>query len=66
MAGVPDETRVTPANRLDENETVIGGSDAEIEHRRVEHNANKAAKRGLERQKEDEAGHDQFSNIGPI
>ena len=66
MAGVPDESQVKPGNRLDENESIVGGSEAEIEHRRVEHNANKAAKRGMERMKENESGHDEFSNIGPI
>jgi|GEM_PF-6725009 len=66
MAGVPDESQVKPGNRLDENESIVGGSEAEIEHRRVEHNANKAAKRGMERMKENESGRDEFSNIGPI
>ena len=66
MAGVPDQSGNTPANRLDENETTVGGTEAETAHRRMEHNADKAAKRASERMKKDEAGNDEFSNIGPV
>lgn len=66
MAGVPDQTRNTPENRLDENESIIGGTEAEEAHRRMEHNANRAANKANERMKKDEAGNDEFSNIGPI
>lgn len=66
MAGVPDETSNTPANRLDENETTIGGTEAEIAHRRLEHNADNAAKRAGERMKRNESSNDEFSNIGPV
>ena len=66
MAGVPDQTGNTPENRLDENPTVIGGTEAEQAHRRMEHDANKAANRANERIKRDEAGNDEFSNIGSV
>jgi hypothetical protein len=66
MAGVPDQSGNTPANRLDENESTVGGTEAEIAHRRLEHNANNAAKRASERMKKDESGNDEFSNIGPV
>ncbi len=66
MAGVPDQSGNTSANRLDENETTIGGTEAETAHRRLEHNANKAANRANERMKKDEAGNDEFSNIGSV
>ncbi len=66
MAGVPDQSGNTPANRLDENETTVGATEAEIAHRRMEHNANNAAKRANERMKKDEEGNDQFSNIGSV
>ena len=66
MAGVPDQTSNTPQNRLDENETIVGGTEAEEAHRRMEHNANKAANRANERIKRDEAGNDEFSNIGSV
>ncbi len=66
MAGVPDQSRNTPENRLDENESIVGGTDAEKAHRRMEHLANKAANKANERMKKDETGNDEFSNIGPI
>ncbi len=66
MAGVPDQTRNAPENKLDKNEPAVGGSEAEAAHRRVEHNADKAAKRAGERMQKDEAGNDEFSNIGPV
>ena len=66
MAGVPDQTANASEKRLDENETTVGASEAEMAHRRMEHNANKAAQRAGDRMKKDEAGHDEFSNIGPV
>jgi hypothetical protein len=64
MAGVPDQTRNVPDNRVDENESLAGGSEAEAAHRRLEHDADRAAKRAGERMKRDDA--DEFSNIGPV
>jgi len=66
MAGIPDPDRNTPANQLDDNEAITGGTEAEIAHRRMEHDAMNAAKRAGERMKKDEAGDDEFSNIGPV
>ena len=60
MAGVPDETKNVPDNQLDKNEPL--GDDAA--HRRLEHDADRAAKRAGERMKRDDAG--EFSNIGSV
>jgi hypothetical protein len=38
--------------------------DAAQAHRRLEHEANKAAERGKDRQRRDDEG--EFSNIGPV
>jgi hypothetical protein len=62
MAGVPDETRNVPDNQLDKNKPLGGGDDAA--HRRLEHDADRAAKRAGERMKRDDA--DEFSNIGSV
>lgn len=58
--GAKEETLPKPQN--DSN----ASSDAELAHRRMEDLANKAAKRAGERMKRDEAGNDEFSNIGPV
>ena len=65
MAGIPDLDKNTPA-KVPEKDVVKGGDEAEIAHRRMEHNADNAAKRAGERMKKDEAGNDEFSNIGPV
>ncbi|MEO6828202.1 MAG: hypothetical protein ABI164_00215, partial [Acidobacteriaceae bacterium] len=64
MAGVPDQTTNTPENKPAHDEPIIGGTEAEKSHRRMENIANKAANRASDRIKKDEAGHDEFSNIG--
>ena len=40
--------------------------EKELTHRRVEHEAMKAAKRAGERENRDEKGNDEFKNIGPV
>ncbi|MGC1785036.1 MAG: hypothetical protein WA708_21155 [Acidobacteriaceae bacterium] len=67
MAGVPDLNKNAPGQRPTEEQpevTDLGGAGSE--HRRVERDAMDAAKRAKERMHEDEAGNDEFSNIGPV
>lgn len=48
----------TPAERG------AASSEAEKAHQRVEREANKAAERGINRERKDEPG--EFSNVGPV
>lgn len=67
MAGIPDVNKNAPGKRPTEEQPEIAGKDdVETEHRRVERAAMNAAKRAGERMRDDEAGNDEFSNIGPI
>lgn len=67
MAGVPDVNKNAPGKRPSEEPPEIAKlPDAESEHRRVEREADNAARRALERMRDNEAGNDEFSNIGPI
>ena len=66
MAGIPDLTKNEPAKRPSQDNPAVGTDEAEAAHRRVEHDAMNAAKRAKERMQKDEAGNDEFSNIGPV
>lgn len=54
-----------PEKRIDKDEVVVGKDEKEVERRRTEQEAMKAAKRAGERLKKDQAN-DEFHNIGPI
>ena len=63
MTDIHDLNKDTPA--VGANDRQSGTETAEqAAHRRVEHEADKAAERGRERQKEDDSG--EFSNVGPV
>lgn len=67
MAGIPDLNKNEPGKRpTEEQPAVVGTDDVETAHRRVERDAMNAAKRAKERMHDNEAGNDEFSNIGPI
>lgn len=65
MVGVPDMNKSAPGKRPTEEQPAVTNPH-ETEHRRVEREADNAAKRALERMHDNEAGNDEFSNIGPI
>ncbi len=60
MTDIHDLNKNTPATTPTERVT----SDAEKAHQRVEREANKAAERGMNRERKDDEG--EFSNIGPV
>lgn len=62
---------MTDLRELDKDTPAVGtddrgsaADDAARSHRRVEHEADKAAERGKDRQRNDDSG--EFSNIGPV
>jgi len=63
MAEILDLNRNTPMKPLD---ATVEREDKESaqSHRRVEREADKAAERGKERQRNDDPG--EFSNVGPV
>ena len=63
MAEILDLNRNTPMKPLDA--TVEGKEKESLQaHRRVEREADKAAERGKERQRQNDQG--EFSNVGPV
>jgi hypothetical protein len=63
MAEILDLNRNTPMKPLDA--TVEGEEKESLQaHRRVEREADKAAERGKERQRQNDQG--EFSNVGPV
>ncbi len=63
MAEILDLNRNTPMKPLDA--TVEGEKKESLQaHRRVEREADKAAERGKERQRQNDQG--EFSNVGPV
>ena len=60
MTDMHDLNKNTPATTPTEHAT----SEAEKAHQRVERDANKAAERGINRERKDEPG--EFSNVGPV
>jgi hypothetical protein len=62
MTDLSELNKDTPAVGTDNRGPVT--DDAAQAHRRVEHEANKAAERGRDRQQKDDLG--EFSNVGPV
>ncbi|MHB1857835.1 MAG: hypothetical protein ACYDBH_03325 [Acidobacteriaceae bacterium] len=62
MTDLHDLNKNTPATTLAERGTA--SNEAEKAHQRVEREANKAAERGINRERKEEPG--EFSNIGPV
>ena len=62
MTDLRELNKDTPA--AGKNDPGSARDDAAQTHRRVEREADKAAERGLDRQRNDDEG--EFSNIGPV
>lgn len=62
MTDLRELNKDTPA--AGKNDPGSATDDAAQLHRRVEHEADKAAERGRDRQQKDDA--DEFSNVGPV
>lgn len=62
MTDIHDLNKNTPAPTPAERGAA--SNEAEKAHQRVEREANKAAERGINRERKDEPG--EFSNVGPV